>query len=407
MSQKKALEGIRIADFGIAGVGPTTSRFLADAGAEVIKVESHEYYVEVMRRGYPFKNGVPGENSSLQFGLYNFNKYAVTFNLKTPKGIDLAKRLVAISDVVTDSFTPGVMDRLGLGYEDLKKVKEDIIMIEMSAAGRTGPLRESRAHGPVLQCWAGLTYLTGWPDRPPMAPSVAWTDYYAPNPWVVALMGALVYRHRTGKGQYIDASDLEAAVDALDTAIADYDVNGRVAERRGNRHPYAAPHGCYQCKGDERWCVIAVFSDEEWENLCKALGNPAWANDESLSTMTGRLNNQDRLDDLISQWTRERSAEDVMHTLQKAGVRAGVVQNAPDLYSDPQLKHREHYWELKDDPDREWFSYEAPPFRLSKTPPGIRMKRPLVGEHNHYVCCDLLGVSDSEFVKLIDEGAIY
>ncbi len=402
---EQVLKGIRVADFTHAGVGPLTMRALADAGAEVIKIETTTR-TEVMRRANPFKKGVTDVEASAHFACYNCNKLGVTLNLRKPKAIELAKELIKTCDVVGESFTPGVMDRLGLGYKDLIKVKPDIIMAGMSLMGQTGPARLYRGHGPVLQAMAGLSELTGWPHLRPMAVSIAYTDYYAPQIWTLAVIGALIYRNKTGKGQYIDGSDFEAAIDSLETNLLDYNVNGRITVRNGNRNPRAAPHGCYPCAGEDRWCAIAVFVDEEWQGLCTVLGNPSWCKEERFSTFRGRLENNDELDDRISAWTRERSAEEVMEQLQKAGVRAGVVQNSRDFHQDPQLSHQKHYWELEDDPDKEWFTYESFGYHLSETP--LKMTRPFphLGEHNYHVFCELLGINDDEFAQLVADGVI-
>ncbi len=223
---------------------------------------------------------------------------------------------------------------------------------------------------------------------------------------MLSVLGALIYRNRTGKGQYIDGSDYEAAIDLIGTALVDYGVNGRIKERQGNRHPYAAPHGCYRCQGADRWCTIAVFSDKEWKAFCRALGDPEWARDARFSTLMGRLAHQDELDELTGSWTGQRSAEEVMRMMQEAGVMAGVVQNSRDLHQDPQLRHRGHFWELAEDPEKQWFTYEDFGYRLSQTP--YRMKRPFphLGEHNYYVFCELLGLSDEEFAALVQEGVI-
>jgi benzylsuccinate CoA-transferase BbsF subunit len=273
----------------------------------------------------------------------------------------------------------------------------------------------------VLQALVGLSHLTGYPDRPPMAPGIAYTDYYAPQLWALAIMSALVYRRRTSIGQFIDGSDFEAAVDLLDTAILDYQVNGTIQTRRGNRHPGQAPHGVYPCQpyhgpdavglpaksgGEERWVAIAVQTDREWEALRRALGDPTWAREERFATLLDRLKHQDELDSALAAWTSQLTAEEAVHLLQKAGVRAGVVQNARDFQRDPQLQHRQHFWELADDPNRQWFTYEAPAYRLSETP--VRLKRPVprLGQHNDYVFSEVLGLSDLEFAELVEQEAI-
>jgi benzylsuccinate CoA-transferase BbsF subunit len=236
----------------------------------------------------------------------------------------------------------------------------------------------------------------------PQFPAQAVTDFIAPRANVLALVAALDYRRKTGKGQYIDAAQMESAVPLLGPLLLQYQANAVEAERMGNRSTHAAPHGVYRCKGDDRWCAITVFTDAEWEKFCQAIGRPAWTKLSELATLLGRLKNVDKLDRLVEEWTMGHSPEEVMSLLQGAGVAAGVVQNGRDLDSDPQLKQRHFYWKL-DHPEVKSFTYGGMPARLEKTP--YEMKRaPMLGEHNEYVCTQFLGMSDEEFVGLLAEG---
>ena len=398
------LSDIRVIDFGAGGIDPITCQYLADFGAEVIKVESNSK-LDFVREIGPFVDGERNPDRCIGFVRYNQNKLSALINLKQPKGIELAKKLVSIADVVTQNFSLGVFERLGLGYEELRKVKPDIIMLSSSFGGETGPYRHFRAHGNLVATIAGLDEVTGWPDRPPDSRG-AFSDHWLPYTWVIAIIAALEHRQRTGKGQFIDASSVEGTVDVLDTAITDYAVNGRILKRRGNRNPAAAPYGVYCCQGDDRWCAITVFTDQEWQSFCRVLGNPAWTTEERFSTLLGRLENVDDLDQLVGEWTREQRAEELMSRLQEAGVAASVVKNGKDLCEDPQLIHRGHFWE-PNELELEGFTFEAPPAILNKTPARFQRSAPLVGEHNDYVFCDLLGLDAEEYAKLVEEKVIY
>jgi crotonobetainyl-CoA:carnitine CoA-transferase CaiB-like acyl-CoA transferase len=373
----------------------------------VIRIES-ENRPDVQRASWPFKDNIPGVNRAGYFANFNSNKYGITLNFKHPRGVEIAKQLIARADVVTESFTAGVMEKWTLGYNDLKKIKPDIIMISMAMMGQTGPYRTYRGHGMQLAAAAGVGNLIGWPDRDPVGSPTAYTDYFVPHFAAVAVMTALDYRRRTGHGQYIDLSQFESAIHALDTAILDYTVNSREQMRNGNRltNIPAAPHGAYKCRGDDDWCAIAVFTDEEWQSFCRVIGNPPWTRDQKFSTQSARVKNADELDKLVEEWTGKHSSEEVMNLMQAAGVAAGVVKNNKSIHEDPQLKHRNHYWVL-DHPEMGKCTYDGPSFKLSKTPAQLTMPGPCLGQHNHYVYTHILGMSDEEFVQLMEEGAFY
>jgi len=402
MDTKQVFEGIKVVDFSWYAVGPQTARHLGDHGAEVIRVES-SVSPDGLRRSGPFRDGVNGLNRSGYFNNQNPNKYGISLNLKLPQAVEIARKLVTRADVVTESFTPGVMERFGLAYDDLTKIKPDIIMISMGAQGRGGPHSHHSAFGHVQQALSGVNHLTGWPDGYPTGVHGPYTDFFVPHIAAMAVIGALDYRNRTGKGQYIELSQLETSIHCLETAILDYTVNGREQCRMGNRHPQASPHGVYRCPGDDRWCAIAVFTDEEWQALCRVIGNPPWVHDPRFSTQDNRLENADELDGLIEEWTCRHTAEQVMTMMQAAGVSAGVVQTSQDLHADPQLKHRNHYWVL-DHPETGPSTYDSPAYKLSRTPDQARMPAPCLGEHNQFVCSEILGIADEEFIQLLDEG---
>jgi benzylsuccinate CoA-transferase BbsF subunit len=402
----KALEGLRVIDFTWVGVGPLLTKYLADFGAEVIRLESRTH-LDSFRFAPPFVGDAPGLERSAHFLNLNTSKAHVTLNLNHPQGRELARRLIANADVVAESFTSHVMAQWGLTYEDLRRIKPDLVMISLSMEGRTGPHREALGFGTVLQAAAGLAFVTGWPDRPPAIPGVAYTDWTTPWFGLVALLAALDYRQRTGQGQYIDVSNLEVGVNCLDTAILDYTVNGRIQTRAGNEYmvgdrPGAAPHGVYRCQGDDRWCAIAVGSDQEWRHFCDLLGQPQWTQDPRFSTVLGRVKHRDALHVLIEAWTSQYPPEDIMARLQAVGIAAGVVQNAADLACDPQLTLRGQSVYV-DHPEVGVQRYDAPAFHLS-TSPGHLGPVPTLGQHNADVFKGLLGLSDAEYAALERDG---
>lgn len=403
MEAKKPLEGLKIIDLTWLITGPIACKFLADYGAEVIKVESHSM-PDNIRITTPFKDNIAGVNRSGTFANYNSGKYSLSLNVKHPKGLEVAKRLVAWADVVVESFRPETMKRWGLGYEELRRIRPDIIMLSMSMQGQTGPFSRQPGVGTQLQALVGITHFTGWPDREPAGTPIPYPDFISPWYVVVAVMAALDYRRRTGQGLYIDMSQLETSLQFVAPSLLDYMVNGRMQSRTGNQHPYAAPHGIYRCQGDDRWCAIAVFTDEEWHALCGALGNPGWTEEPRFATFLGRKENESELNKLVEEWTSTHTAEEVTGLLQAAGVAAGVVQNGQDLLErDRQLQYRHHFWSFEH-PETGRHVTEAAPYRLSRTPGGPKWPAPCLGEHNHYVCTQVLGMPDEEFVALVAEG---
>lgn len=398
----KVFDGVKVADFAWVVVGAMGSRYLADYGATVIHIESTTH-VDVLRTLSPFKEGMVGVDRAGYFAQYNVNKYGITLNLNHPKGVEVAKKLIAWADVVTESFTPGTMERLGLGYEEIKRIKPDIIMLRTSMQGQTGPHSHLRGTGVNLVGLTGFAHLCGWPDRDPAQPYGPYTDAIAARFCAIMLIAALDYRQRTGRGQLLDVSQFEAGVSFIAPVMLDYFVNHRVAGRVGNYCPQAAPHSAYRCRGQDRWCTIAVFSDDEWQSFCRVIGNPLWTKDSRFATLSGRKEHELELDRLVEEWTIKHSAEEVMTMMQKEGVAAGIVQTVQELYEDPQLKHRGHSWVLN---HREMgpVPYFGQACKLSKTPAQGRMPSPCLGEHTEYVCHEILKLSDEEFVELLNDG---
>ena len=401
MPKVQVLKGVRIAEFCMAIAGPRIAKTLAEFGAVVVKVESLKK-IDVLRLVGPFAQSIRGVNRS-SFFQYNNDKYDIIIEL--PQGIEVAKKLVSWADVVIENFTAGTMEKLGLGYEDVRKIKNDIIMVGVSGQGQQGPHAGQKGFGTQFASLAGFSHFFSHPGMVPIAMPNAYTDFIAPWYAVIAIMAALIRRHRTGEGSYIDLSQFESGVTFLSPAILDYAANQRVQNAIGNRCTYAAPHGAYRCIGDDRWCVIAVFSDKDWNNFCKAIGEPSWTKDAKFATLLGRKENEGELDKLVEQWAISHTPEEVTEVLQAVGIAAGVVKNGKDLFEDPQLEHRHFLWRLEH-PEMGITSYEDSSFRLSKTPSEIRRPAPLLGEHTEYICKQLLGISDEEFDKLLADDII-
>ncbi|MEE9148000.1 MAG: CoA transferase, partial [Candidatus Tectomicrobia bacterium] len=291
----RPLEGLKILDFFWVVIGPMTTSYLAEYGATVVRIES-KLRPEVLRNAPPFGGGVRDLNRSAYFANYNANKYALGLNMSHPKAADIVKRFVPWADVVTENFTPGTIEKWGLGYDDLRQIKPDIIMLSASMLGRGGPYSQQPGFGPVLSSLSGMTGLTGWPDRAPATPYGAYTDFVAPKFALPALLAALDYRRRTGKGQYIDISQLEAVLHFMAPPIMDCANNGHEPQRVANQHPTVAPHGAYPCQGEDCWCTIACMTEADWQALCQTMGHPAWTQEERFATMLSRKAHEDELD---------------------------------------------------------------------------------------------------------------
>ena len=394
-----ALQGIRVLDFTWIHAGPSATRILSDQGAEVIKVESNNALSVI---------GGPASATARGLGQrhnWNAGKLSISLNMKTPQGIDIARRLVAVSDVVAENFSGRVMPSWGLDYDSIKPINPGIIMLSMSGFGRTGPWRDRVSYGQTLQAWSGFTQLTGFPDEDPSGPASAYSDAVGGMAGAQAVLLALIHRSRTGRGQWLDVSQFESLSSLLDTLVLDMSVNGSAAAstRTGNRLPHGgdAPHGVYRCAGEDRWVTITIFTDEEWLSFAKVLGNPQWIVDQRFATASSRERNAEALDAHVETWTRYRTAEEVMSLLQAAGVAAGVVQTGADLSRDPQLKERGFFRRVPDH-QGETRIIESAPYKLSRTPGAVTRGAPAFAADMTYVLRQLLGMSDDE----VDECAI-
>jgi len=401
---KLPLEGIRIADFSWVGAGPFVTKVLADHGAEVVKVESNTR-VDLVRRMHPFKSGTPGVNRSGYYANRNSSKLGITLNLKHPKALAVAKKLIKVSDVVINNFSTGTMEKLGLGYETIRNIKPDIIYIEMPMQGRGGRHSKYHGYGITIGALSGLYNLVGYPDRVPVGTGTNFPDH-VPNCMhaCIAILAALIHRKRTGEGQYIELSQFESTINMFGATVLDYSVNQREATRLGNRLSYASPHGAYQCLGEDRWCVISCFKEDEWLALCEAMGKPYLAIDSRFASLTARLRHEEELDREIAEWTSERDSFEVMKFLQSKGVPTGVVEDARDsLERDEQLAARKH-WVYLEHPEMGRSVYDAPPFKLSETPGYLRSYAPMLGEHTRQVCMNILAMESGEYERLEEEG---
>ena len=407
MTTRLPLAGIRVADFSWFGAGPIPAQLLAHYGAEVIRIES-EAHMDGLRVGMPVPPGKEGPNVSGYYNNFNASKLSFTLNMGNPKARDVALELLATCDVLVENYTPRVLEKWGLTYPEVAAVRPDIIYANMPMQGSWGPHRDFLGFGGVLAPVTGFSYLAGWPDRVPTGVGTNYPDYVVnPVHAFIGILAALRYRDRTGEGQQVELSQLESTVSALGPYLMEYANNGDVPERHANRMGWAAPHGAFPAAGDDRWCVIAVFSDEQWQALRAAMGDPDWARKEKFATLLGRKQHEDELEECLSGWTRTLPAEQIADLLQARGVPAGVIQSAEDVLDhDPHLRARQFYQYL-DHPEAGHNAYDGLPQRLSRTPGRISAPAPLLGEHNDYVMSTLLDVPGERLAELLVEQVVF
>ena len=407
------LAGIRVLDFTWAWAGPHGTLLLALLGAEVIKVESRRRLDHTRVRSLMAGPVLASPDHSVIFADLNVDKLSVSLDLKQPRAVEIARRIAGVCDVVTENMRPGTLERLGLGYEDLRAVKPDIIMVSSSAVGATEPERSYVGYAPTFAALGGLSSITGFPDGVPSPLSGA-VDLRVGTTCAVAVLAALYHRHRTGEGQYVDVSSTEVVSALIGHVFMEYVMNGRVPTRDGNRDLAMAPHNCYRCQSgeggslsDERghWVSIAVGSDEEWRALCRVLGERALEDDPRFADVVSRWRHREEIDDIISAWTRERTAEEAAETLQSAGVAAMPVLDGAALARDAHLRER-GVLEKVEHPVLGSRLMLGPPWRLSDTPAAIHRPSPCLGEHNSYVLGELLGMPDGEIDELVREGVV-
>ena len=418
-----ALDGIRIVDFTwfLASAGGT--RFLSSFGAESIKIEIKKHPDTRLAAMAPIGGrearakataplkGVTDPDMGGQFNNKNPGKRGISLNVRHPKGLEIVRRLISMSDIVAEGFSPGVLDSWGLGYDKLKEIKKDIIYVQQSGMGAQGNYGRFRTVGPIANAFAGLSEMSGLPEPAmPAGWGYSYLDWMGAYSFALAMLSGLYHRERTGEGQWIDASQTEVGLFICGTSILDWSANGRFYQRTGNHSPFkkAAPHGAYPCAGTDRWLAIACFSDTEWRSLCEVAGHAEWARDDRFAALEGRLANQDALDAMVGAWTKTADAGQLMRALQKAGVAAGVCQTTEDRCDhDPQLKHLEWLTEVTGSKIGRWPVAEVP-VKLAASPAyaGGRIDRgaPCYGEDNEYVYGELLGMSTAEIKALATDG---
>ena len=406
MAKALPLEGIRVANFGWVWAGPVVGQTLAFLGAEVYKIESYAR-IDMTRTLPPFGGGERDPNRSLSNHACWAGNGSVSLNLKKPEAVELARELIARCDVVAENFGPGVMKQLGLGYAELCKVKPDIVLFSMPAAGLYGPLRDVRTYGLSLTSTTGLDSLTGYVDGPPIPMENAFSDPFNGILGAFAILVALNYRDRTGKGQHIDYSQQEAVMQMVGPAFMDYALNGRVAGPMGNRHPLAAaaPHGVFPCAGDDRWISIAVGDDAEWRGLVVAMDDPEWARAAQFAGTDDRVRNLDALHEKLATWTAAFDDRELAARLQRHGVAAAPVLNVADLLHDPHYRARGTFIEVRHPLGFDETIYGAY-VKTSRTEANVRTG-PIIGQDNEHVFKELLGMPDARYRRLVEEQVIY
>lgn len=396
------LSGLRVVDFSTTVAGPSATRHLADFGAQVIKVESN-IHPDGLRAATPYAGNVAGINRSGYFSAYNAGKLSLQLNMQQPRSKEIMRRLVERSDIIVEAFVPGVIERWGLGYEQLSDWNPRIIMASHSLQGQTGPHAKHRGFGQIASAMSGWYDLTGLEGGEPLGPYSAYSDFICWPYLLSAILVALEVREVTGRGQYIDHAQLETSIHFLAPLLLDLELNGHLASRHGNREDYAAPNNVYPCQGDDRWVAISVLDDATWQALCAAFGRTGAAHDPQFATFAARKAHESELDALIGGWTVEEEPFALVERLQAAGVPAGVVARAQDLFEDPQLQHRQFFRRL-DHAELGDHAVLTQSFRIESLRPGPWRAAPLFGEHTQEILSDVLEMSDEEIADYAMHG---
>jgi crotonobetainyl-CoA:carnitine CoA-transferase CaiB-like acyl-CoA transferase len=422
--QTLPLKGIRILDMTVVWAGPYGATLLADLGAEVIRIESTQVMMPITRGAMArppqamidnmpgFAGGFPDKlvgdhpwNRTPIFNSHGRNKLSMTVDLRVKRGREIFDKLLKVSDMFIDNNVRETMDKLNINYESLSSVKNDIIMIRMPAYGDSGEYSKFRSLGIHMADALGHGLMRGYTDMDPSANSGEFVvDASAGTHAAAAAIMALIHRKRTGKGQLIELPSAQATFGYMAESFMEYTFNGDSPSTLGNRHPRAL-QGCYQCMGDDRWIVITIWNDEQWNNFIEIIGKPEWSMKPEFTTHENRLANHNLLDVFISEWTNKQDHKLAMKLLQQSGIPAGAVLDAKDSSEDSHLASRNFYQEAFTE-DTGIYKYGRAPFVLSKTPANVRRGPVMLGQDNEYVYKTILGISDSEYAELETEGHI-
>ena len=403
MNTHAPLKGIRVADFCWVLAGPFGTRVLANFGAEVIKIESNAH--RGLRRRGRRPDGTPGPSVDPLFNDANTGKLSVTLNLRSEEGREIAKELIAKSDVVTNNFRAGAMDRMGLGYNVLKEINPGVVLLHLPGCGHVGPWSNVRTLGNMVMAASGINWVTGFDGRPPSGMGVAYPDFTSPYIMVTTILAALLERDRTGEGQELNLSQLSSTISLVGAEWMQYASNGRPPPRRANRDPNHCPHGVYPAHGDDQWCAIAVRDDDEWAALCGTMGRPELAGEARFADMEARKAHEDAVDAVVSEWTRGQDKWELAEMLQGKGISAAAVEDLQDtLLLDPHMQEHYEHLQQPSDPDVD-IVIDRDPIRFEGNDSPVP-RAPMMGEHNDYVFGDLLELPQVEIERLTEKGVI-
>ena len=401
--QPLPLQGVRVADFGQVIAAPVTAQMLGWLGAEVILVETESRFTT--RVWPPFADGEFGINQSGGFNLVNNNKLSCSLDLSKPDALEIARGIIGVSDVLVENYATGAMERLGLGYDEVRKLRPDIVYMSLGAFGRSGPFKDLTGFHSVINLFSGLAAVAGYPDSHPRIMGGLIPDAFAGCYCVLAVLEALYHRSRTGEGQYIEVSMTEALTGMIPSAVMEYSLTGKEHERVGNRDGRNSPHNVFRCLGEEKWVAVSVETDQQFRCLAHASGNPGWADDPRFATATARLENQDALEGLIREWTVRMEVHEVVAVLQASGVPASPVNDSADVLADPHLVERGFVARIEHP-----VAGERPVLSLPWSTDGRRVDHlraaPKFGQHNEWVLKELLQLPDEQYDRLVSSGAI-
>ncbi len=399
-----ALAGLKVLDLMWVVAGPTATRTMADFGATVVRIESANR-IETARGIGPFHHNAQGPDHSGLFSNMNVNKLGLSLNLGVEAGRDVLLDLIGWCDVLAESFSPRAMRAWGMDYESLRQAHPDLIMLSTCLFGQEGPLSRVAGFGTMGAAIGGYIALAGNPGEAPVGPYSAYTDYLSPRFSLPTILAALDHRDRTGEGLYIDQAQAESSLHFMSTALLDYTINGRVPQLVGNSDPDMAPHGCFRASGDDDWVAIAIRNDEDWANLCVAMGQAELTCDDRFADLAARKSHETELSEMVAAWTAQHHAVQIEYMLQAFGIPAHAVSNSSVAPDDPQLRHRQHFITMEH-PVHGVTTIEAAKGQMSETPPSYRSSAPSIGRDNELVLRDILGYDDERIAQLAIADAL-